>query len=211
MIDGTHDSAYRSGGSQGMTNSPVRSTMTAKFSYVVWKELRPWYELVDLGAGDDGSIRSPLSCYAERVRRVEAVDLVPCPQELPGNVDWRSTRIEDWERDRASGPPARTHALIARNSLHFLDRDFVLRALLPTIARDLAAGGVLAIATLARAPDPPSDPPYRSFFRLDDLCRSLPKDWQTLLGVEESLRGSGYRDDTVRVWHTTQLVIRRPR
>lgn len=194
-----------------MTQVPVRNTMAARFSSVVWNELRPWYELVDLGAGNDGSLRSPLACYAERVSRVVAVDVEPRPRGLPSNVVWWSMSIEEWARERASCPPDWTHSFVARNSLHFLDRDFVLGTLLPTLVENLLPSGIIAIATLSRAPDPPAHPPYRSFLRLDDLRRALPQDWQTLLGVEESLRGSGYRDDTVRVWHTTQLVIKRPR
>jgi len=95
--------------------------------------------------------------------------------------------------------------------LHFLDRAFVLGTLLPSLVDSLHPGGIIAIATLSRAPDPPPQRSYRSFFLLDDLLRPLPRDWQILLGVEESLKGSGYQDDTVRVWHTTQLVIKRPR
>ena len=193
-----------------MTPTPVRSTLSARFSTVFHDQLRPEFDVVDLGAGSDGSERGPLASLASRVRRVVAVDVCRQPAELPRNVEWQQERIEDWLQDRAFFPCGSHHAFVARNSLHFLDRDLVLDALLPEIRDSLLPGGIVAIATFHRQPDPPVSPPYPSLFRLADLRRAFPPTWNALLAVEETLSGPGHGDRLVRDWHTTQLVIRKP-
>ncbi len=191
-------------------NAPVRSTLSARFSTVFQEHLRPGFDVLDLGAGSDGSERSPLASVASRVRRVVAVDTSPMPGKLPPNVEWQQERIEDWLSDRSFFPSDPFHAVVARNSLHFLDRDLVLDALLPSLADSVHPGGILAIATFFRQPDPPADPPYPSLFRLADLRRAFPPRWNALLAVEETLRGPGHGNPAMRDWHTTQLVIRKP-
>jgi len=191
--------------------SPVRSTLSAQFSSVLHQALDPRGEIVDLGAGSDGSPRGNVALLAAKVRHVLAVDVHPRPAELPRNVSWDQCRIEDWLQERSFFPGDPAHAYVARNVLHFVDRDLVLDALLPELARTLLPGGVVAISTFHRQPDPPVCPPYPSLYRVADLRRSFPQDWNVVLGVEETLRGPGHDDRAVRDWHTTQLVIRKPR
>ncbi len=189
---------------------PVHGTLSAMFSTVFYRQMRPAFDALDLGAGSEGSGHGPLASLASRVRRVIAVDVCARPANLPGNVEWEQESIEDWLRDRSFFPSDSFHAIVARNVLHFLDRDLVLDALLPEIRESLFPGGIVAIATFHLQPNPPVDPPYPSLFRLADLRRAFPPRWNALLGVEETLRGPGHGDGVLRDWHTTQLVIRKP-
>lgn len=194
-----------------MTGPPsVRSTLSARFSTVLRDQLLPEFDVLDLGAGSGGSARTPIGYVANRVRRVVAVDTCAMPTDLPRNVEWQQERIEDWLQDRSFFPCEPYHVVVARNVLHFLDRDLALDALLPEIRDSVLPGGIVAIATFFRQPDPPVHPPYPSLYRLADLRRTFPARWNELLAVEETLSGPGHGDATMRNWHTTQLVIRKP-
>lgn len=193
-----------------VTLLPVRSTLTATFSSMVWRELCPQDEVVDLGAGNDCSPRSPLAFLAERTKCVTAVDIEPCPEKPPRNVDWWHGRIEDWHEERKFFALPTVNAFIARNSLQFLEKKWVLNTLLPDLAAMLEPGGIVAIATFYAQPDPPVTPPYLSLYHLSELRSRFPEDWKVRHGVEEVLNGRGYYNNVNRDWFTTQLVIKRP-
>ncbi len=193
-----------------MTGQPVSATTTALFSSKVVQLLRSDQIIVDFGAGNDGSVRSPLGIVSKYVREVIAIDIESVPPELPSNVEWRQERIEDWLYERSFFPSGPFHGFIARNSLQFLERDFVLNTLLPWLRDCVEPGGFIALATFYRAPDPPVNPPYRSLFHLEELRQVFPPNWKSVLAVEEVLCGSGYYNRTLRNWYTTQLVIKRP-
>lgn len=136
------------------------------FSQKVLQYIHPGHKVLDLGAGDGWFARECLMQQAV----VTAVDLKP-PPVLDRDIDWHTMNVKDF-LDRL---PTRElfQVIYSRNLIQFLDNAWVRDSLLPQLIQHLQPGGILAIQTFYRDPEPAFKSTAPSLFTVDDLTALL--------------------------------------
>lgn len=99
--------------------------------------------------------------------------------------------------------------VLARNILHFLPQPWVIRTLLPDLNRRIQPGGIIAIATFYREPEPRLAKEVLSLYRLSQL-REVFENWDPVRMMEWPHYGQGLFDTEQRQWYSTLLIMQKP-
>ncbi len=160
--------------------------------------LKPEQRVLDLGAGKgEQALR-----MAELGCQVVAVDRNPGTLTHP-NITWRIQTIGDWVQNSGD---AKFDAVLMKNVLQFITRDWVTTTLFPTLMPLLNPGAVIGIETFYQPPEPPFA--ISSCWTADELvtllnnfCAILQKQQTEKIGPD--LRG------TTRHFYLTQILAQK--
>lgn len=138
------------------------------FSKKVLEYAFPGAKILDLGAGDGWFSRKCL----EKQAMVTAVDRKLSPDQHP-EIDWHQMDVQAYverlqEKDMFD-------IVYSRNLIQFLEGDWVENKLIPILVNHLRPGGIIAIQTFYRDPEPPFERAVSSLWAVKDLQRLLPK------------------------------------
>lgn len=113
--------------------------------------------------------------------------------------------IENWLKTLK--PEDKFDAILGKNILQFFKADFVIKKLLPKLSAHLNPGGIIALETFYRAPEPPFSRPHHSYWTAKDLLEFFSK-WTIIF--RESVRESG-RDmnGKKRIFFLTRLILKK--
>lgn len=148
------------------------------FSDTVLEYIHPGYKILDLGAGNGWFARKCLEHQAV----VTAVDRQDAKEQHP-DIDWRQMDVKEFLERLPE--KEKYQVIFSRNLIQFLDSDWVREKLLPTLAEHLQPGGVIAIQTFYRDPEPAFESPLSSLYTANEL-RSLLQPMQILHEREHS-------------------------
>lgn len=164
-------------------------------------QIKPGMTALDIGAGPGHqSIR-----MAELGARVFAVDRSFEPVTHEGIV-WRKMTIEDW----LAGPGSKMSydAVLARNVIPFIEKEYVRGTLVPTIAASMPSSGVFAVSAFFKDPEPPFPRPLLSLWTLDELKALFPG-WAIVHEWTGSFDGPDMQKAMHR-FHSCELIAKKP-
>lgn len=163
--------------------------------------IAPGNYVLDLGAGQG----TQAQWMARRGACVTAVDKKLPPGELAG-VEWIQSSIEDWFARLSA--EARFDAILAKNVFQFLNRDWVLRQLLPDLVSRLKPGGIMGVETFYQPPEPAFEwLAESSHYTLVDLS-SFFFNWKVLSKQQQPVKMRGI-DGKKRKFFLTDLIVQR--
>ncbi|HTM67797.1 MAG TPA: methyltransferase domain-containing protein [Candidatus Binatia bacterium] len=163
--------------------------------------VRPGMVALDLGAGPGQQTLR----MAELGARVYAIDRSFEPVVQPG-VLWRKATIEEWLP--GEGSRVAFDAVLARNVIPFMEKDYVCTTLVPAIAAKMPSGGVFAVSAFFQDPEPPFPRHLLSLWTLDELLALFPG-WETLHAWSGSSEGPDMQG-AVRRYHISEVIMKKP-
>lgn len=166
-----------------------------------YAQIRPGMTALDLGAGPGQQTLR----MAELGARVYAVDrsFEPVVQE---GVLWRKAAIEEWLP--GEGSRVAFDAVLARNVIPFLAKDYVRGTLVPTLASRMRPGGVFGVSAFLQDPEPPFPRPLLSLWTLDELLALFPG-WHEVHAWTGSFEGPDMQG-AVRRFHVCEAIMKKP-
>ncbi|MBU1032686.1 MAG: class I SAM-dependent methyltransferase [Patescibacteria group bacterium] len=163
--------------------------------------VQPGIKVLDLGAG-----QGIHACWmARKGARVVAVDKKKPPTDTAG-VRWIQSSIEEWYEQMPD--QVQYDAILAKNVLQFLRRDWVIKQLLPELVSRLKPNGVLALETFYQSPEPVFEwLSETSHYTLEDLSPFF-FNWKVLAKRQEPKKMRGI-DGKRRKFFLTGLIVQR--
>lgn len=163
--------------------------------------LKPGWHVLDFGAGQGRQVKQ----MTELGMKVMAVDNKQ-PTEQTTSIEWKILSIQEWivrlsENDIFD-------AILARNILQFFTKEKVQQELLPVLSKHLKSGGIFAIQTFYKDPEPPFERPFWSYWNEDELKANF-TDWEIIVSV---MHKENNPDTTgkPRDFYKTELLLRKP-
>ena len=158
--------------------------------------LRPNSTVVDLGSGP-GQYSKKLLDHGHQVIAVDKKIVLDTP-----GIDFRHQTIQDFITNLP--PDFKADGWLLKNVIQFIDKEYILNTLIPTLKAHTNPNGVIAIETFFKDPEPAFDRPFTSYFYLYELT-PLFSDWNTLYKQEEMDEHSDM-NGTIRNFAVTTLV-----
>lgn len=150
------------------TNRPTLYcyTYVMTFSEKVLEYIQPGSHVLDLGAGNGWFSRQA----ADRQAKVTAVDLV-APNKESQEIDWQAMSVQEfverWPKDQEYD------LIFSRNLIQFLDATWTEHMFIPALIQHLRSGGIIAIQTFFRDPEPSFERSLSSLYTVTDLRKLL--------------------------------------
>ena len=121
------------------------------------------------------------------------------------NVEWHRAKIEDWI---VTQPDGMFDAILLRHTIQFMAPAHVCDELVPHLKRLVRPGGIVAIETFTKQPEPAFESDHPSYWHHAGL-EALFKEYIVDLSddVEETYIGM---DGVERHWYLTRFIARKP-
>jgi len=163
--------------------------------------LKPGWRVLDLGAGEGKQAKQ----MTDLGMKVTAVDSKK-PQEQDPAVSWNVLPIQEWIITLSNNDIF--DAILARNSLQFFKKDMAQDELFPILSKHLKSGGLLAIETFYKDPEPPFERPFWSYWDEDELKMNF-VGWEIIqsgMGKENNPDLAGRLKDFYKTW----ILVKKP-
>ena len=183
-----------------IVDSSVFSFMSLKnFTETFLLQIQPGWLVLDLGAGDGHFTRM----FADQNARVIAVDPKFSGIENK-NITIFRMRLEDFIKQNST---TKYDAVFMRNVLQFLDRNWVMKTLIPWLDENVMSQGVVGIETFYQNPIPSFDQSVSSLFTVRELLENF-QGWQTLL-KDQHEHFSPDLQGNKREFFTSDLIVKK--
>lgn len=174
----------------------------SKFIILFLSLIKKGDDVLDLGAGDG----KYSVLIAKKGTHIFAVDKQTPIKDIAG-VTWKTMSIEDWLK--ALKPRDKFDAILGKNILQFFEAYFVMKELFPKLSAHLNPGGIIALETFYRAPEPPFGKPHRSYWTDKDLRKIFPK-W-TIVFKESVEEWGRDMEGKKRIFFLTRFILKKPK
>lgn len=173
--------------------------MSKEFIKTVLDCIKPGHHVLDLGTGDGRFAR----LFAERGAHVTAVD-PEAPTTAEPLIDFKKMPVEEFMSHADTTP---YDMVFMRNFIQFLDKQWCFDILFPWVGTRLRGGGILAIHTFYRDPEPPFDHPMRSLYPINELKEHFVL-WPEVLAEEYCERGLDMAGQE-RTFFVSDLIVQK--
>lgn len=162
--------------------------------------IQPGHHVLNLGAGEGKFAQM----FVERGASVTMVD-TQLPKIQDANVHVQQMSIEEF---CAIENPDRYDGIFARNSIQFLDKNWVHETLFPWLEDHSSDNGIIAIETFFQNPEPPFNRHMKSLYALKEL-QSHFLSWNEMYAREYSHLGLDMSGQT-RKFFVSSLIVQKP-
>lgn len=169
------------------------------FTETFLSQIQSGWKVLDFGAGDGHFSRM----FAEKNARVFAVDPKFSGKENK-NITILKINLEDFIKQNKE---TKYDAVFIRNVLHFLDKNWVMKTLVPWLGENVAPQGVVGIETFYQNPIPSFVKPVSSLYSAPEL-QGYFQSWQTLL-IKQYEHFSPDLQGNKRQFFTSDLIVKK--